>query len=211
MNNKTLIVLSTVLAVMVVLFHLSVKKQPSDDEASMFDSMSNQFKWQDRPAPDFTAEFLNGEKFTLSDQVGKKVVILNFFATSCGPCMEEMPELVHYFEKHKDDPFLMIGIDADEPEGAVRDFVSAYGVAYPVSVDRGGEMQRAFSVRSLPTTVLIGADGLVQTYEVGQIRNADIAFDLMLNTGIAAVQTGTGITKEAFLALSSSQSVTGGR
>jgi peroxiredoxin len=209
LNNKTLIVLSTALAVMVVLFHLSVKKQPSDDEASMFDSMSNQFKWQDRPAPDFSVEFLNGEKFTLSDQVGRKVFILNFFATSCDPCTEEMPELVRYFEKHKNEPFLMIGIDADEPESAVLDFVRDHGVTYPVSIDRGGELQKAFSVRSLPTTVFIGADGLVQTYEVGQIRNADIAFDLLLNTGLAAVQTGTGITKEAFLALSSSQSMTG--
>lgn len=200
MNNKTLISLSVIFAALVVLFQLSAKKQPSDDETNMFEAVSRPLQWQGKRAPDFAVDFLNGEKFTLSEEVGKKVIILNFFATWCGPCKEEMPEFVRYFDKHKDEPFLMIGIDADEPESPVRDFVRDNGVTYPVSIDRHGKLQRAFSIRAFPTTVFIGTDGVVQIYEVGQIRNADIAFDPLLAAGLAAARAGTGITKEAFLA-----------
>jgi thiol-disulfide isomerase/thioredoxin len=199
LNNKTLITLSTVFAVLVLLFHLSAKKQPSDDETNMFEAVSRPLQWQGRRAPDFAVDLLNGQKFTLSEEVGKKVIVLNFFATWCGPCKEEMLELVRYFEKHKGEPFLMIGIDADETESAVRDFAHENGVTYPVSIDRG-KLQRAFSVRAFPTTVFIGADGVVKIYEIGQIRNADVAFDPLLATGLEAVRAGTGITKEAFLA-----------
>lgn len=201
MKNKTLVLLSAVLAVIVVLFHLSAKKQPSDDENSVFNSMNQPRKWQGRPAPDFTAEFLNGEKFTLSEQAGKKAIILNFFATWCGPCKEETPEFVRYFERRKEEPFVMIGIDADEAESTVRDFVRDYGVTYPIAIDRGGKLQRLFSVRAFPTTVFIGVDGLVHIYEVGEIRNADIAFNGLLTASVGMIKSGTGITKEAFLAL----------
>jgi peroxiredoxin len=201
LNNRTLVLLSTVLAASVILFHFSVKKQPSGDEAkNLFESMSRPLKWQGRPAPDFTLDSLNGEKFTLSDQVGRKVIVLNFFATWCGPCKEETPEFVKYFEQHKNGPFLLIGIDADEPESAVRDFIRDFGVTYPVAIDRGGKLSRAFSVRALPTTVFIGADGVVQVYEVGEIRNADVAFDAPFSKSIETIKAGTGITKEAFLA-----------
>ncbi len=205
MKNKTLVLLSLFLAVIVVLFHFSAKRQPSDDEKSMFDSMSRPLKWQGRTAPDFTVEFLNGEHFTFSEQAGKKVIILNFFATWCGPCKEEMPEFVKYFEKHRDERFLMIGIDADEPESLVRDFIRDYGVTYPVAIDRGGKLQKFFSVRAYPTTIFIGADGIVHIYEVGQIRNADVAFDALFNANIETIRAGRGITKEAFLAKLSEQ------
>jgi thiol-disulfide isomerase/thioredoxin len=131
--------------------------------------------------------------------VGKKVVVLNFFATWCGPCKAEMPELIRFAEKHKNDPLLFIGVDASEPESTVQDFVLEQGVPYPVALDRDGNLQKAFSIRSYPTTVLIGADGTVQLYEVGSISNADVAFDALLAPAFAAINAGTGITREAFL------------
>ena len=200
MKNNTLVLLSVVLAGTVLTFHAYAKKQPSGDEKNMFEAMSRPMQWVGKTAPNLSAEFLDGEKFTLADDIGKKVIVLNFFATWCGPCKEELPEFVRYFEKRRGGPFLMIGIDADEPETTVRDFVREQGMTYPVAIDRGGRLQKLFSVRAFPTTVLIGADGIVHVYEVGEIRNADVAFDAYFTTGAQSIASGTAVTREAYLA-----------
>lgn len=199
MSTRGIAIVSLLLAVAVILFHQTAKKTPAGEEASLTTSMNQPLAWKGRHAPDIRAELLSKETFSLSDHVGKKVVILNFFATWCGPCKAEMPELVRFAEKHKNDPLLFIGIDASEPESTVQDFIREQGVAYPVTLDRSGELQKAFSIRSFPTTVLIGADGTVQLYEVGSISNADVAFDALLVPAFAAINAGTGITREAFL------------
>lgn len=199
MNTRGIAIVSLLLAVAVILFHQTAKKAPSGEEASLTNSLNQQIAWKGRRAPNITAELLSKETFSLLDHVGKKVVILNFFATWCGPCKAEMPELIRFAEKHKNDPLLFIGVDASEPESTVQDFVLEQGVPYPVALDRDGHLQKAFSIRSYPTTVLIGADGTVQLYEVGSISNADVAFDALLAPAFAAINAGTGITREAFL------------
>jgi peroxiredoxin len=200
LKNKTLILISLFLAVVVITFHAYAKKQPSGDEKGVFDSMNQPRQWIGKTPPDFSVEFLDGPHFNLADHVGKKVVVLNFFATWCGPCRDEMPEFVRYYEKHRDEQFLMIGIDSDEPENTVRRFLREHAVTYPVAIDRGGRLQKQFSVRGLPTTVLIGADGIVHVYEVGGIKNAEVAFDPHVTTGLENIKAGTAISKDAYLA-----------
>jgi thiol-disulfide isomerase/thioredoxin len=199
LNTRGIIIVSLLLAIAVILFHQTAKKTPSGEEANLTVSMNRQAAWKGRRAPDVTAELLSKETFSLSDHVGKKVVILNFFATWCGPCKAEMPELIRFAEKHKGEPLLFVGIDASEPDSVVQDFVRDQGVTYPVAIDHDGKLQKAFSVRSYPSTVLIGADGMVQLYEVGSISNADVAFDTLLAPAFAAINAGAGITREAFL------------
>lgn len=182
------------------LFHFTAKKQPTGEEARMFDVLRQPAAWQGRPAPDLTLNLLDGKKFVLSDHVGKRAIILNFFATWCGPCKEELPEFVRFAEKHKNEPLLVIGVNADERKDAVSDFLKANGVTYPVAIDKGAA-QKAFGVRSYPTTVFIGADGIVRLYEVGQIANADVAFEAPYQAALAQIKAGTGITKEVFLQL----------
>jgi len=196
---KTVGLIALLLFTVAILFHFSAKKQPTAEETSGFDFLRQPLAWQGRPAPEVSLGLLNGEKFVLSEQVGKKVIILNFFTTWCEPCKAEMPELVRYADKHRDEPLLMIGIDDGEREEAVRDFVKNYGVSYPVAIDKDNEVQKQFNVRSFPTTVLIGADGTVHLYEVGPIQNADIAFDALVTSSLDAIRKGTGVTKEAFL------------
>jgi len=196
LNTRGIAIVSLLLAVAVILFHQTAKKAPSGEEASLTTSMNQPVAWNGRRAPDVTTELLSKETFSLSDHIGRKVVILNFFATWCGPCKAEMPELIRFAEKHKNDPLLFIGIDASEPESTVQDFIREQGFTYPVALDREGKVQKAFGVRSFPTTVVIGADGIVRLYEVGSISNADVAFDALLAPAFAAINAGAGITRE---------------
>lgn len=182
-----------------IVFHVYAKKQPAGDESTIFDSFSKPLQWQGRFAPDFEVAFLSGERFRLADNIGKKVIILNFFATWCGPCKEEMPELNNYYEKYKDESFILIGIDANEREDTVKDFLKEYNVTFPVGIDHDGRLQKLFTVRGLPTTVFIGADGTVNIYEIGPIRNADIAFEGFYKIGAEAIKTGKGIEKDTYL------------
>jgi len=198
LNIRGIVTVSLLLAVAVILFHQTAKKGPSVEETQLASSPNQPAAWKGRRAPAVTAELLSRETFSLAEQVGRKVVILNFFATWCGPCKAEMPELIRFAEKHKNDPLVIIGIDASEPESTVQDFVRDQGVNYPIAIDTG-RLQKAFGVRSYPTTVLIGADGMVQLYEVGSISNADVAFDALLAPSFAAIAAGTGISREAFL------------
>lgn len=199
MRTRTVGLAALALFVVVLLFHFSAKRQPTEEEAQKFDFLRQPQAWQGRRAPDLALDLLNGERFVLSEEVGKKAIVLNFFATWCGPCKEEMPELVRFAGKHQGEPFVMIGIDADEREDAVRDFLKQYSVPYAVAIDKGGAAQRTFAVRAFPTTVFIGADGVVHVYEVGQIQNADIAFEAPYKAALDAIRAGTGVTKEAFL------------
>jgi peroxiredoxin len=201
LSSRLTLTLSVIAAVIVVAFHLSAKRQPSAEESKgFFDMFSKTQNWQGRYAPDFKLELINGEEFNLSETVGKKVIVLNFFATWCGPCREEMPELVSYYGKHRHEPFLMIGIDADEKEKKVEDFILEHNVTFPVGIDRDEKIQKLFGVTSYPTTVFIGTDGTVKIYEMGPVMNADVAFDALLNESLELIKSGNGIDKETYLA-----------
>jgi len=200
MNNKKILILASILFLVTVVFHFYSKKQPAGEESErIFDFLNGPLQWQGRYAPDFEIELMNGEKFKLSDNVGNKVIILNFFETWCGPCKEEMPELNAFYERHKGEPFILIGINAGENADKVRAFMREFGVGFPLGIDNNDKIQKAYTVRGFPTTVFIGADGIVHNYEIGPIMNADIAFDALYKMSMEVIKSGKGIRKEVYL------------
>jgi peroxiredoxin len=200
MSNKKILLLALVLFILTIVFHFHSKKQPTGEESEkIFDFLNRPIQWQGRYAPDFEIELMNGEKFRLSDHVGKQVIILNFFSTWCGPCKDEMPEFNAFYAKHKDDPFILIGINAGENSDTVRAFMKEFGIGFPLGIDNGDKIQTLYTVRSFPTTIFIGADGIVRNYEIGQIMNADIAFDTMYKMSMEIIKSGKGIAREAYL------------
>ena len=199
MSNKKIFFLALVLFIVTLIFHSYAKKQPEGKESEgMFDFLNRPIQWKGRYAPDFDIDLSSGEKFKLSDNIGKKIIILNFFATWCGPCKEELPELIAFFEKHKEEQVILIGINDGENSDKVKTFMKEFRVNFPVAIDSHDRIKKIFDVRSFPTTIFIGADGVVQNYEIGQIMNADIAFDAIYKISMDTLKARKGIDRSVY-------------
>lgn len=122
-------------------------------------------------APDFTLQTLNGENVKLSDYEGKKVV-LNFWATWCKPCREEMPDLQAVYSENKEDVVILaVNMDAHND---VKGFTDQYAVTFPVLLDEEDEVSERYQVISLPTTYFIDADGKIAQKHLGQITDEQL-------------------------------------
>ncbi len=111
------------------------------------------------PAPNVRLLDLKGTARLVSDLRGRPV-LLNFWATWCGPCRTEVPRLIASATA-TDAAFTVVGINLGEPPADVRGFANDYGITYPVLLDPSGEAARRYDVTSAPVSVLVGADGRV--------------------------------------------------
>lgn len=116
-------------------------------------------------APDFTAELTDGESVTLSE-VQDKVVLLNFWATWCGPCVREMPALEKLQEEYGD-KLLVLAVNSMEDKGTVDSFVEETGYTFPIAYDVNGEIGVKYPTTGIPYTLIIGKDGIVKQVFVG--------------------------------------------
>jgi cytochrome c biogenesis protein CcmG/thiol:disulfide interchange protein DsbE len=131
-----------------------------------------------KAAPDFTRTDANGVSVKLSDYKGK-VVLLNFWATWCGPCKIEIPWFMQFEKSYKDRGFVTLGISMDEDGWkAVKPFVSQMGINYPVMLgdDRLAELYGG--VDSLPSTFLIDRHGRIAFTHLGLIGKHDYEADI---------------------------------
>ncbi len=114
-----------------------------------------------QPAPAFTLPDINEKKVSLSDFKGK-VVLLNFWATWCGPCRAEMPSLNRLYAAFKNDGFVALAVSIDPSEKPVKSFVSEKGLAFPVLMDPEKEAYfDLYAVFALPTSYLIDRNGII--------------------------------------------------
>ncbi|MDE0184791.1 MAG: redoxin domain-containing protein [Candidatus Poribacteria bacterium] len=114
-----------------------------------------------RPAPDFTLKDINGEIVSLKDFRGK-VVLLDFWATWCGPCIHELPNLKAVYDKHKDNPdFVLIGISWDDNDDTVARFVENNEMPW-IHIRETEEIQEKFNVRGIPHYTVIDKNGMVR-------------------------------------------------
>ncbi|MGH2356663.1 MAG: TlpA family protein disulfide reductase, partial [Candidatus Limnocylindria bacterium] len=113
-----------------------------------------------RPAPELSAEGLDGRMWSLADGDGR-VVWVNFWATWCPPCRTEMPAMQALAERYSDQ-LLILGVDWGEERGAVEDFVARYEISYPILLDPTLENYYRWSPQfGLPRHYFVGPDGTV--------------------------------------------------
>ena len=128
-----------------------------------------------KPAPEYTAQWLDGSRFNLSQERGN-VVLVNLWATWCGPCRYEIPELQQLHDRFAAQRFKVIGVSVDEgsPDD-VRQFVSDQKMTYPVALDPQGRLATLFDTTVLPTSAIIDRRGTVVWRSVGVVEARDQA------------------------------------
>ena len=119
-------------------------------------------------APDFELENLDGETVTLSGLRGRPVM-LNFWASWCGPCRQEMPDIQQVFEdgKWKEQGLVILVINVGETPSTVREFIEGNGFSFPVLLDEDNSVARAYNIRGIPATFFIDRSGIIGDMKVG--------------------------------------------
>ena len=158
MISKIRIFLPFILIVLIAVAFLEKSKSPSLLPPNM--SLNN-LDIREPNERQFTLPSVSGEMVRLSDFKGK-AVLLNFFATWCPPCREEMPSLEELFQAKKDKGMVVLGI-ANDTEGkkTIDPFVKEYGLTFPVLLDPQGSAFRKYFVRGIPITYLLDRQGRI--------------------------------------------------
>ena len=120
----------------------------------------------DANAPDFTLRTLDGPNLRLQEQRGR-VVLINFWATWCGPCRQEMPHLNRLYDKYRAAGFTLLGVNIDEDGRNAAGVASKLGLRFPVLLDSDKKVSRMYDLGTMPSTVLIDRDGRVRFVHLG--------------------------------------------
>ena len=129
-------------------------------------SLGFQTPVEDLQAIDFNLKDLTGRPSSLSAYKGK-VVLLNFWATWCGPCRAEIPSMEQLYTELKDEGFTIVAVNSQEPLEQVSAFVDDMGMSFPVLLDSTGRVGAAYGVRAIPTTYIIDPQGAIRGRMVG--------------------------------------------
>jgi cytochrome c biogenesis protein CcmG/thiol:disulfide interchange protein DsbE len=132
-----------------------------------------------QPAPDFALADLDGNPLQLGDLRGRPVII-NFWASWCGPCIEEFPLLQAAASRHRADDLAVVGIVYRDNSEAARAFLARLGATWPAAMDPGEQVAESFGIYGPPETFFIDRDGVVRGRQIGQLTAADLDRQLAL-------------------------------
>jgi cytochrome c biogenesis protein CcmG/thiol:disulfide interchange protein DsbE len=153
-----------------LLFALLVWKLVSDEGGALVDAVRR----GERPqAPDFTLERLDGKGELSVAALRGKAVVINFWASWCGPCKEETPVLERIWRERRGKGLVVVGVDAKDFRSDARGFMRKYGVTYPVAYDGPGKTLSPYGVTGFPETFVLDREGRVVEAFVGAVTSAD--------------------------------------
>ncbi len=138
--------------------------------------------------PDFELPTLKGDSVRLSDHLGKDVILIDFWATFCDPCLTAMPHLDELYKKHKDKGFVVLGVSIDGPDSIaeVKTTVAKLGVSFPILLDSETRVVSLYNPKtSAPYSVLIGRDGGILTKKEGYTTGDSTAVDKDVEAALA--------------------------
>lgn len=131
---------------------------------------------EDAPAPDFTLPTLQGRPLRLGEQRGH-VVLVNFWASWCGPCRLELPQLNRLHERYAGAGLVLLGINVDEDPARAAQAAQRLGIRFPVLLDRDKAVVRRYDLGSMPATVLLDRDGRVRALHRGWRDGLDTTYE----------------------------------
>jgi thiol-disulfide isomerase/thioredoxin len=138
-----------------------------------------------KPAPDFTLDLMEGKPFQLAKEKGK-VVVLDFWATWCGPCMQTMPQVERVMEEFKDKDVRLVAVNLQEDAKKIASVLERHKMHVTVALDRDGAVAEKYAANAIPQTVIVDREGKIARLFVGGGPH----FDDQLRDALKAVLSG---------------------
>ena len=130
-------------------------------------AVSDQFSLIGEPAPKFELAMLDGSRFKLEDYLGKEVIVLDFWASWCAPCIRSLPKMVNLERSYSDGKVKLLAVNQEETKFTINEFLANRNLDMTVGLDTDLSLSRKFLVGTLPQTVLIGRTGKVERVFIG--------------------------------------------
>jgi|SRR5271157_407588 len=130
------------------------------------------------PMPDFELKSLDNSNIHINQYLGKSIIV-NFWATWCVPCKQEMPLLERYYQ-NRNSELIIIGINDDEPVDLVRPFVIDNQITFPILLDHQGKIRDQFMIHGFPTSLFINSKGIFIAEHIGALDEQTLTSYLQL-------------------------------
>jgi peroxiredoxin len=132
-------------------------------------------------APDFPLKSHSGANLKLSELRGE-VVMINFWASWCGPCRQEMPVLEELYARYQPLGFTVLGVNVEQDPGAARALLEELQISFPVLFDTSNEVSRLYQVAAMPSTVLVDRDGNMRYLHKGYQPGLELQYQEQIRT-----------------------------